>query len=218
MKDPVELGWARFGALARCWSSLSCLCWWCTPRFPPPARRLLWPSDLRGFLDGTFGSASVTNLSDTTEYWWITREDWNGPPGTGFDLPLAPLSFASCVIVIGGDCCQEREKVALDDHAKVALNDIATGNWQKAPKWGHAEMGNGVLGKMRDVPKTSSRNKVINFNGQFDDQPKWYGHLKETASVFPCDLCMELPCSQAGTSFPRAGVRTPVMCRWCRWI
>ena len=38
-----QWGWAqwgvRCGALARCWSSSSCLCWWCTPRFPPAARR-----------------------------------------------------------------------------------------------------------------------------------------------------------------------------------
>ena len=42
--------------------------------------------------------------------------------------------------VIGGECCQEREKVAFDD-AKVALNDIATGQSPSremgfSEKWG----------------------------------------------------------------------------------
>jgi hypothetical protein len=50
------------------------------------------------------------------------------------------ISSASVFFVIGGECCQEREKVAFDD-AKVALNDIATGQSPSremgfSEKWG----------------------------------------------------------------------------------
>ena len=50
------------------------------------------------------------------------------------DFILRPLC------VIGGECCQEREKVAFDD-AQVALNDIATGQSPSREIWGSRKNG-----------------------------------------------------------------------------
>ena len=99
--------------------------------------------------------------------------------------------------VIGGGCCQEREKVALDDHAKVALNDIATG--QKSHLWGIClrEWGS----RMVEVPKKSSRSHKFT-NGELDE-------LVLAAMQVPSTFA-PIRHSQAGTSFPGVGVRTPV--------
>ena len=153
------------------------------------------------------------------------------------DFILRPLC------VIGGECCKEREKVAFDD-AQVALNDIATGQSPSREIWGSRKNGGYHLqwifplkmvifhSYVAVYQRVSEKHLVTkflmtNFNGEFFMINPGLTWTSQRNDIWFCRRYMHgtsmnilfapIPRSQAGTSFPGAGVRTPVMstCMQC---